>query len=71
MFDAFKFKAKVVENRKTLESVAREMGVNYSTLYKKMYGISDFTREEIQKLKSILNMSADDVTSIFFCDELA
>lgn len=50
----------------TLDRVARELGINYSTLYRKIKGESDFTRSEIQNLIRLLALNASDVNSIFF-----
>ena len=54
----------------TLEEVAKRMGINPSTLDRKMSGNSDFTRHEIQTLRKMLSMTADDCDNIFFAEEL-
>lgn len=50
----------------TLEWLAREIGVNPSTLHRKLNGESDFDRAEIIVVKLRLNLSVDEVNSIFF-----
>lgn len=68
MFNRNLFRAKVVAMGMTLEEVARQMGINPSTLDRKMSGNSDFTRSEIQSLRKMLTMTADECDSIFFAD---
>lgn len=52
----------------TLESFASELGVNYTTLYRKLNGDSEFTRPEIKLAKRVLNLNNSDVDAIFFSD---
>lgn len=66
MFDKNKLKAKFVENGLTMEQVAQLLGINPATLYRKMSGDSEFTRNEIAMLKNALNFSLSDINSIFF-----
>ena len=70
MFDRKKFHGRVVAEGYTLAEVAAKIGMNPATLYRKMSGESDFTREEIQKLRAVLRLSADETDVIFFADEL-
>lgn len=70
MFDRKLFKAKVVAAGMTLEGVAKELGINPATLDRKMSGISDFYRHEIQILRKLLKLSSANVDEIFFADEL-
>lgn len=70
MFDRKLFRSKVVAAGLTLEYVSREIGINPSTLDRKMSGISDFTRAEMQKLRKILDLSAEEFDGIFFAEEL-
>lgn len=50
MFNKRLFKAQVVLKGKTLRAVAKELGIDEATLYRKMNGESDFFREEIQTI---------------------
>ena len=70
MFDRKIFRSKVVAAGMTLEAVAKEMDINPSTLDRKMSGVSDFTRKEMQILRKILNLSAEEMDGIFFAEEL-
>lgn len=66
MFHADKFKYIVSKNGFTLENVANMLGINQSTLYRKMHGYSDFTRNEITILREKLHLSFNDTEEIFF-----
>lgn len=68
MFNRNKFRAKVVEAGMTLEEVSKQIGINPSTLDRKMSGISDFNRNEIQLLRKILRISPAECDDIFFAD---
>lgn len=70
MFDRKLFRSKVVASGLTLEAVAKEIGINPSTLDRKMSGVSDFTRNEMQTLRKILGLSAAEFDGIFFAEEL-
>jgi len=55
----------------TLESFAVELGINYTTLYRKIKGESDFTRAEVQKTRIILQLTTQEADAIFFDEQLA
>ncbi len=52
------------------EDIAKYLGINPATVYRKFNGESEFTLSELRKLKVFLNLSKDDVDRIFFSDEL-
>lgn len=64
-------KKKLVLSDLTLNDLASFLGVDLSTLYRKLNGSSDFTRIEIQNISSYLKLSSDEVFDIFFANELA
>ena len=64
-------KKKLVLSDLTLNDLASFLGVDLSTLYRKLNGSSDFTRIEIQNISSFLKLSSDEVFDIFFANELA
>ena len=68
MFKINLFKAKLALNKKTIKDVAETIGVSEATLYRKIGGKSDFTRNEIQLMRKYLNLSAMDIEEIFFAD---
>ena len=66
MFQKNEFKAEIVRKGKSVESVARDLGIDPVSLYRKMNGNSDFYRKEILQLAKLLNLSSDDIIRIFF-----
>ena len=54
---------------KTQRDLARELGINESTLYRKIAAGGDFSRKEINDIVQILDI--DDPVPIFFDSELA
>lgn len=52
------------------EEIAKELGINITTLYRKINGESDFTLSELKQLKRMLGMTKDDVDCIFFSESL-
>lgn len=65
MFDKNKFKAQMVLVGITSKKLADELGINESTLYRKINADGNFTRDEISQLVSILRI--DNPQDIFFC----
>lgn len=61
-------KAKMVEKDKSNEEVSTALGIDSSTFSKKLNGISEFKRTEIQIIRSFLNLSVEESESIFFAD---
>ena len=70
VFDRNKFRGTVISAGKTMGDVARYLGINPATLTRKMDGTSDFTRSEIQLLRSYLSLSDESLNAIFFAKEL-
>lgn len=66
MFNRNKFRAKIIEQNLTNEEVATHLNISATTLYRKMNGSSDFTRNEIQLLKDLLKLSVKEANDIFF-----
>lgn len=69
LFDKRKFKAQMILVGVTSKELAEKLGINESTLYRKINSDGNFTRTEINKL--ILLLRIDDPKEIFFADELA
>ena len=63
MFDKNLFTYYVAEAKQTKGTVAAH-------LYRKSTGASDFTRDEIQKLKRFLNLTDKQAMEIFFAEKL-
>lgn len=68
MFMANLFKAKLAELNKSMSEIATVIGVNQATLYRKINGTSDFTRNEIQLIRHALSLTVDEVDNIFFAE---
>ena len=68
MFKQNLFKAKLAANENTMKQIAGAIGVNEATLYRKINGTSDFTRNEIQIIRQFLSLTLEDVEKIFFAD---
>jgi len=71
VFNANKLKGEMAEKGCSAEKLAAALGINPSTLYRKMTGASEFTRSEIQLAAAFLDLSASDIQDIFFAKELA
>lgn len=63
-----RLKGKMVEHNLRDQDMAKLLGIDASTFYRKKNGVTEFTREEIKTMKSLLNLTADDIDSIFFED---
>ena len=71
MFNRDKLRGKMAEKRCTTEKMANYLGINPATLYRKTSGSSEFTRSEIQPVAALLDLSVQEITDIFFAEELA
>ena len=68
MFKSRLLKAKMVEKDITNEDVSTALGIDCSTFSKKLNGISDFKRTEIQLIRNFLNLTTEESEAIFFAD---
>lgn len=71
VFNSNKLRAFMIEKGYSAERMSRILGINPSTMSRKMSGITEFTRYEIQLMATSLGLSAQDIESIFFAKELA
>ncbi len=71
MFNRNKFKATAMEHGTSLQQIAKLFGISLPTLYRKMNGESDFTRNEIQIFRRTFGLSGEECDAIFFGAELA
>lgn len=69
MFDRKRLQAQMVLKGITGRELAAKMGINETTLYRKMGNDGDFNRSEIQKIMLILDI--EDPVDIFFANQLA
>ena len=66
MFDKNKFKARVVEMGLRMSEIADCLCINQATLNRKINGVSDFSRSEIQILREKLQLDIALADQIFF-----
>lgn len=66
MFKRDLFRAEVFKHGKTMKDVALAIGCSEASLSRKVNGISDFTRNEIQRFRQMFNLSATEIEKIFF-----
>lgn len=66
MFNKNKLNAKIIEKGFSVQEIAKLLGINSSTLYRKMNSETDFTRNEIAMLREYLDFSLDEMNDIFF-----
>lgn len=67
-------RAKIMERGLTIKAVSEKMGVDRSTLYRKMqagYRSGGFTVGDVQILASILELTPKELTEIFFSGGVA
>lgn len=58
-------RAIIVREGKRIPDVAKAIGINKATLYKKLRGKNDFTQSEIVKISHFLNLSPAQILYIF------
>lgn len=59
-------RAIIVREGKRIPDVAKAIGINKATLYKKLRGKNDFTQSEIVKISNLLKLSPEQILFIFF-----
>lgn len=60
-----KLRGKMVENGLTVDTLANEMNIDRSTLYRKLDAGEKFTVGEARKIKDILGLSNEEASAIF------
>lgn len=53
-------------NQISQDELANVLGINPTTLYRKMNGLNDFYRHEILLIKEKLDLSVNEMNDIFF-----
>jgi DNA-binding XRE family transcriptional regulator len=69
LFDERKFKAAMALAGVSQKELAQTMGIDVSTLYRKVKADGDFSRGEINTIIKVLHI--ENPEDIFFADELA
>lgn len=71
MVNVQKLKGKIMERGTTQEALAKALGIDRSTFYRKMRQDGNFTIKEVNLIVSALHLSKDEAMSIFFADLVA
>jgi predicted transcriptional regulator len=66
-----KLKAKIVEKGMNVETLADRIGIDRSSLYRKLNNFEKITIGEASKMKDALEMSEAEATDIFFSSTVA
>lgn len=60
-----KLKAKMIERGYNVETLAAAIGMNKSTLYRKLQKLAVFTIGEVKRIKEILGLTDQEAIEIF------
>lgn len=60
-----KLKGKIVEKGLSVDALAESIGLNRSSLYRKLNNFDKFTIGEAKKIKSVLLLTNEEATDIF------
>lgn len=71
MVDVNKLKGVIVEKGKNQQEVARQIGIDRSTFYRKMKNGGDFSIEEARKIAEAIPLTNVEAISIFFGSKVA
>lgn len=72
MTNAEKLKAKLNEKGMSIEDISKAIEIDKSTFYRKLASNGmTFTIGEVDKISKVLNLSIDDINSIFFSNFVA
>lgn len=63
--DLNKLKAKIIEKGWNVEKLAEQIGVERSSMYRKLNNFEKITIGEARKITSVLNLSNEEASSIF------
>ena len=64
-------KAKLVLNSISMGELAAMLGISRSALFRKLNGRSEFTQSEISQIAKILHLDAEEISLIFFDEEVS
>lgn len=60
---------KILTSRMPIKSLISQLGISQSTWYKKINNKTELTRDEIQKLVKLLNLTESDIIDIFLIEK--
>lgn len=61
-----RLKAKIIEKGMNVERLAKSIGIDRSSLYRKLNNFEKFTIGEAIQIKEILELTNEEATAIFF-----
>ena len=70
MFNERLLRSYIVLQGLTFAQIAEKLGIHEATLGRKIKRGGTFTRAEIYKIKTVLELSDEEMISIFFANEL-
>ncbi len=72
MIDTNKFRAIIIERNTSIEEISSKLGVNKSTIYRKLQQNGDtFTLKEVNIIAQTLNLTINEMIKIFFANYVA
>lgn len=71
MVDTNKLKQKIKEKGLKFGYLAQLLGISENTFTKKMKGIVDFKATELKILRDVLELTNEELDSVFFADDFA
>jgi DNA-binding phage protein len=66
LMNIMKLKGKIVEMGYNVEMLAKKVGIDRATLYRKLDCSEKFTIGEVQEIKNVLSLSNEELNAIFF-----
>lgn len=64
-------RGKIVEKGLNLKQFSYKTGIKKSALYRKLAGISEFNRKEIEIMAKELNLDKEQIYNIFFANKVS
>lgn len=71
MYNDKLLKAKIVEKGKSRSDIASVLGIDISTFSKKLNGVAEWKRSEMQIVRNSLGLTVEESETIFFAEQLA
>lgn len=64
-------KSKIALKGITIDELAEQIGISKTAMYRRLNGTNSFKANEIKAMKTILSLDMNEVSDIFFSDEVA
>ena len=69
--DCRQLKAKMADRGMTVKALCECIGISRPAWYRKINGLSDFTRREIKMTAEALRLTMEELVDIFFANEVS